>query len=84
MDESNLYLRLDFDSTPAFTSVELRTEEQIISVLDNPAIESAQGKILEIRIPFGVIGKLQFRIVLTNDEIPPDGWIEVGGSESVE
>jgi alpha-amylase/alpha-mannosidase (GH57 family) len=82
LDESNFYVRLDFDNVPAFTRVELRTERQIVSLLDNPAIEWARGKILEVRIPFGVIGvlgdqPLQFRIALANEEIPPAGWIEV-------
>jgi alpha-amylase/alpha-mannosidase (GH57 family) len=81
-DESNLYLRLDFDSTPIFTRVELRTERQSISLLDNPAIEWTQGKILEARIPFAVVRtssdqRLKFQIAIGRDLIPPDGWIEI-------
>jgi alpha-amylase/alpha-mannosidase (GH57 family) len=82
VDESNLYLRLDFDSTPVFTRVELRTEQQIISLLDNPAIEWAQGKILEVRIPFAVVGtstdqRLKFQIAIGPDLIPAETWIEI-------
>jgi alpha-amylase/alpha-mannosidase (GH57 family) len=82
VDESNLYLRLDFDTTPVFTRVELRTERQIISLLDNPAIEWAQGKILEMRIPFAMVEtsrdhRLKFQIAIGRDLIPPNGWIEI-------
>jgi len=82
VDESNLYLRLDFDSTAVFARVELRTERQNISLLDNPAIEWAQGKILEVRIPFAVVGtstdqRLKFQIAIGRDLIPPNGSIEL-------
>jgi hypothetical protein len=86
VDESNLYLRLDFDKA-TFTGVEMRTEQRVISLLDNPDVESAQKRILEIRIPFGVIGAigdqtLRCQVALTNDGIPLDvipseGWLEV-------
>ncbi len=93
VDESNLYLRLDFDK-PTFTRVEMRTEQQVISLLGNPDVESTQKKILEVRIPFGVIGTmrdqtLRCQIALSNDGIPVDvipseGWLEVfcGTAES--
>jgi alpha-amylase/alpha-mannosidase (GH57 family) len=87
VDESNLYLRLDFSDTPAFSSIELRTEHQTISLLDNPAVEWARRKILELRILLAILGAfsdqtLKFQIALANegiqqDRIPPDGWIEV-------
>jgi len=44
VDESNLYLRLDFHQPPALTRVELRTEQQVIWLLDNAAVESDAGK----------------------------------------
>ena len=55
-DGDNLYLRLDFETHPDFTSLELRTERAAVSLLDNPDVQTAQGKILEIRVPFHVLG----------------------------
>jgi len=94
VDKSNLYLRIDFDQTAAFTSVELRTEQKIIPLLNNPDVDSAKRKILEVRVPFSVVGAsinqiIKYRIVLGNDGIPLDvipseGWIEVLCGESAE
>jgi alpha-amylase/alpha-mannosidase (GH57 family) len=86
-DHDNLYLRLDFGSTPEFTSLELRTPAKAISLLDNPSVQFAQRKILEIRVPFQLLGvskdqSFQFQLAATNrnvplDIIPPDGWLEL-------
>jgi hypothetical protein len=94
VDESNLYLRIDFDQTAAFTSVQLRTEQQIASLLNNPDVLSARRKILEVRIPFSVAGTsrnqtLKFKIAFAKDGVPlevvpPEGWIEVICGESAE
>ncbi len=94
VDKSNLYLRMDFDRTAAFTGMELRTEKKIISLLDNPDVELAKRKILEVRVPFSVVEAsidqvIKFHIALANDGIPLDvvpaeGWIEVLCGESAE
>jgi alpha-amylase/alpha-mannosidase (GH57 family) len=94
VDESNFYLRLDFGEKPTFTRVELRTEQRVISLLDNPDVEAALRKILEVRIPFGVAGEctdktLRCQIALSNEGIPQDvipseGWLEVSCGEPIE
>jgi alpha-amylase/alpha-mannosidase (GH57 family) len=94
VDESNLYLRVDFNQTTAFTSIELRTQEHIVSLLNNGNVLSAQRKILEVRIPFNVLGTsrnqpLKFKIAFEKDGIPvevvpPERWIEVFCGESAE
>jgi len=91
-DGGNLYLRLDFETHPDFTSLELRTERAAVSLLDNPEVQIAQGKILEIRVPFQVLGAsqdqpLHFQLAAANrssapELIPPEGWIELTSGSS--
>jgi alpha-amylase/alpha-mannosidase (GH57 family) len=82
----NLYLRLDFENHAEFTKIELKTERQTVSLLDNHEVESAQRRILEIRIPLHLTGfaagqPLRFQVALSNRElpleaIPSSGWID--------
>jgi alpha-amylase/alpha-mannosidase (GH57 family) len=51
-DSQNLYLRLDADQGFQFHSLEVRTEDQTVSLLDNPAVQFAKKRITEIRVPF--------------------------------
>jgi len=91
-DESSLYLRLDFDNTPEFNSVELRTKEKSIPLSNNPAVQSAQRKIFEARVPFEVLGleknqAFSFQVALLDasvplEIIPPEGWIEFTNSNA--
>jgi len=86
-DRVNLYLRLDFQATPEFTKIELRTEAASISLLDNTAVRFARRKILEIQVPLGLFGiwpdqALRFQLTLLNgnlplDVLPSEGWIEL-------
>ncbi|HYL36883.1 MAG TPA: glycoside hydrolase family 57 protein [Bryobacteraceae bacterium] len=86
-DDENLYLRLDFDGAPEFKRIELRTGERNISLLDNPAVQFAQHKIFEARVPLGLLGiskkqPASFQIAFADgdqplDAIPPDGWIDL-------
>ena len=86
-DADNLYLRLDFEAAPEFTAIELRTGQENISLLGNPAVEVAQKKIFEARIPFRLLPGSQsqpvsFQIALINGSapvelIPSEGWIEL-------
>jgi alpha-amylase/alpha-mannosidase (GH57 family) len=55
-DSDNLYLRLDADEGFQFHSLEVRTEDQTVPLLDNPAIQFAKKRITEIRVPFAVFG----------------------------
>jgi alpha-amylase/alpha-mannosidase (GH57 family) len=55
-DGDNLYLRLDFDDGFQLNALELRTGQQAISLLDNPAVQFAKKRILEIRAPFHALG----------------------------
>jgi alpha-amylase/alpha-mannosidase (GH57 family) len=90
-DDGNLYLRLDFENSAEFTKIELRTEREAISLLDNREVESAHRKILEMRVPFHLLGfskdhSLQFQVALANrglplDVIPAGGWIDLSPSE---
>ncbi|HTR39102.1 MAG TPA: glycoside hydrolase family 57 protein [Bryobacteraceae bacterium] len=91
-DGDNLYLRLDFETHPDFTSLELRTERAAVSLLDNPDVQTAQGKILEIRVPFHLLGAskdqpVHFQLAAANrsagpELIPPEGWIELTSGSS--
>jgi alpha-amylase/alpha-mannosidase (GH57 family) len=86
-DSENLYLRLDFESKPEFTNIELRTAQGTISLLADPSVEFAQGKVFEARVPFKLFDgsgtqPIAFQLSLTNggvplEVIPPDGWIEL-------
>ena len=86
-DHENLYLRLDFENSPEFTKIELRTQGAAISLLDNPAVRFAQRKVLELQVPLHVLGApkdqaVRFQLALLNgnlplDIIPADGWIEL-------
>jgi alpha-amylase/alpha-mannosidase (GH57 family) len=81
-DNDNLYLRLDFDHGIQFNSLELRTEQKALSLLDDPAIQFVRKQILEIRVPFGVLGvssgsPIHFQLGIANDTVPPEGWLEI-------
>jgi hypothetical protein len=83
-DDQNLYLRLDLDGA-AETKIELRTTQGAIPLLGNPQVESAQRKILELRVPFRLLGvskdqPLRFQLIVGNDSIPAEGWIELNSS----
>ena len=80
-DDENLYLRFDLDGAPE-TRIELRTTQASIPLLDNPQVESAHRKILELRVPFQLLGisknqPLRFQLTVASDNIPADGWIEL-------
>ena len=86
-DDANLYLRLDFDVTPDFAAIELKTPHATVQLLNNPAAEVAQKKVFEARVPFAVLGAtngqpVSFQVALVNggspfEVIPPEGWIDV-------
>jgi hypothetical protein len=84
-DEENLYLRLDLDGAPE-TRIELRTTQGgSIPLLGNPQVESAHRKILELRVPFQLLGlskdqPLRFQLTVGGDTIPADGWIELNST----
>jgi alpha-amylase/alpha-mannosidase (GH57 family) len=89
--DGNLYLRLDFENSAEFTKIELRTAREAISLLDNRDVEFAHRKILEIRVPFHLLGfskdqTLRFQLALANhdlplDLIPAEGWIDLNPGE---
>jgi hypothetical protein len=54
-DDENLYVRLDFDDGFKFHAVELRAGEKSMALLDNPAVQFAKNRIVEIRVPLGEI-----------------------------
>ena len=53
-DSDNLYLRLDADDEFRFHTLEVRTEDQTVSLLENPAVQFAKQRITEIRVPFAL------------------------------
>ena len=85
-DNSNFYVRLDFENSAEFSKIELRTQTAVISLLDTPEVESARRKIVEARIPFHLLGiskdqPLQFQLALFNHDVPQEvipagGWIK--------
>ncbi|HEX4593293.1 MAG TPA: glycoside hydrolase family 57 protein [Bryobacteraceae bacterium] len=84
VDDQNLYLRLDLDGA-AETRIELRTTQGSIPLLGNPQVESALRKILEMRVPFHLLGlskdqPLRFQLTVGNDTIPAEGWIELNSN----
>ncbi len=86
VDSHNLYLCFDFEGAPEMVKIELRTEHASISLLDNPAVQFARKRVLELRIPLEVLaGTTRFQLSLTKDNvpldtIPPDGWIDLPAS----
>ncbi len=90
-DDASLYVRLDFDNTPEFNGVELRTKDKSIPLSNNPAVQSAQRRIFEARVPFEVLGlekdqPFSFKVALLENNlpveiIPPEGWIEFTNSD---
>ena len=74
-DGDNLYLRLDLDAGFQLHSLELRTEENAISLLDNPAVEWANKRILEIGIP-GFPAGARFRLGVNGAVLPHDAWLK--------
>ncbi len=86
-DRENLYLRLDLQIGTPITKIELRTDGASISLLDQAAVRFAQGRVLELQVPFHVIGAppnqtVRFQLALFNgnvplDVIPAEGWIEL-------
>jgi alpha-amylase/alpha-mannosidase (GH57 family) len=55
-DDDNLYLRIDSDDRFQFRSLEVRSDGQAVSLLDNPAIQFAKRRIIEVRVPFAEFG----------------------------
>jgi len=86
-DRENLFLRLDLLDNLELTKIELRTEAASISLLENAAVRFSRRKILEIQVPFQVLGILhqqtvRFQLTLLNGNlivaaIPAEGWIEL-------
>jgi hypothetical protein len=79
-DDQNLYLRLDLDGAPEL-NIELRTAQGSLPLLGNPQVEVVHRKILELRVPFGLLGvskdqPLRFQLTVGSDSIPAEGWIE--------
>jgi hypothetical protein len=81
-DGDDLYLRLDFDEGFRFDLLELRTEQQTVSLLDNPSVQIAKKRITEIRVPFAILGAssespFRFQLSIANQTIPPEGWFDL-------
>jgi alpha-amylase/alpha-mannosidase (GH57 family) len=74
-DSDSLYLRLDFDDGFQFNSLEVRSDDKTIALLDNPSIEFAKKRIIEIRMPALPAGK-HFRLGINGAELPPDTWLQ--------
>jgi alpha-amylase/alpha-mannosidase (GH57 family) len=69
-DADNLYLRLDADEGFQLHSVEVRTEDQSVSLLGNPAIQFAKKRITEIRVPFAAfrgVGERNFQLGINGE-----------------
>jgi alpha-amylase/alpha-mannosidase (GH57 family) len=75
-DGGSLYLRLDFDDGFQFNSLEVRSEDKIIPLLDNPSVEFVKKRILEIRLPALPTGG-HFRLGVNGAALPPDAWLQV-------
>ena len=85
-DSDTLYLRLDFDTGFQFSSLELRTEQKTVSLLDQPAVQFAKKQILEIGVPFALLtdsseNPLRFQLSIANQTVPPEGWFDIASPE---
>ena len=87
---SSLYLRIDLDNPPELTAVELRTNEKSIPLVHNPAVQVAQLRIFEARVPLELISQgpaVAFQVAILEQNVPvevvpPEGWIELTTSGS--
>jgi alpha-amylase/alpha-mannosidase (GH57 family) len=78
-DDENLYVRLDADEGFHFTGIEIETEHKCVSLLDNPSVETARKRILEIRVPLALLGlpsSVHFRLGVNGATLPADTWLE--------
>src|SRR5581483_3891709 len=57
-DGETFYLRLDFDNSPDFTDIELRTRHAAVKLGNSGATHSAQRKIFEASVPLNTLGDL--------------------------
>ncbi len=59
-DNESLYVRLDFDDgfefRPEFHGLELRSGKKSVPLLNNPAVQFAKNRIVEIRVPLEMVG----------------------------
>jgi alpha-amylase/alpha-mannosidase (GH57 family) len=55
-DNENLYVRLDFDDGFEFHAMELRAGEKRVPLLNNPEVQFAKNRIVEIRVPLEMVG----------------------------
>jgi alpha-amylase/alpha-mannosidase (GH57 family) len=74
-DGESLYLRLDFDEGFQFNSLEVRSEDKTISLLDNPSVEFVKKRIIEIRMP-ALPADGHFRLGVNGAALPPDAWLQ--------
>jgi alpha-amylase/alpha-mannosidase (GH57 family) len=74
-DNDHLYLRLDFDPGFQFDSLEVHTEDNVISLLNNPSVESVKKRIFEVKLPVSAAGA-RFRFSVNGETLPPDAWLE--------
>ncbi len=70
-DRDNLYLRLDLDSGFELHALELRTDGKTIALLDNPLVQLARQRIVEIRIPLALTGFSQEFALAVNGALLP-------------
>jgi alpha-amylase/alpha-mannosidase (GH57 family) len=81
-DNHNLYLRLDFDDSFQLNSLDVRTEQKTVSLLDNPYVQFAKNRIIEVRVPFAALGasgenQIRFRLAVANETVPREGWFDI-------
>jgi alpha-amylase/alpha-mannosidase (GH57 family) len=78
-DSENLYLRVDADDEFRFHSLEVRTEDQTVSLLENPAVQFAKQRITEIRVPFALFrssGERNFQLGINGELLAARIFVE--------
>ena len=82
-DDDNLYLRLDFDDGFAVQRCwNCAPGRRQCPLLDDPAVQFAKKRILEIGVPFSALGMRERNPDLLsachrNRDIPSEGWIDI-------
>ncbi|HEX5230093.1 MAG TPA: glycoside hydrolase family 57 protein [Bryobacteraceae bacterium] len=69
-DAENLYLRLDADAGYPLNTLELRTGERTVPLLNNPAVQFAKQRVTEIRVPRALFNSAELGLAINGELLP--------------
>jgi hypothetical protein len=75
-------LRMDSDEGFQIDQIEFITGQHAVPLLNDPAVQVAKKRILEIRVPNGLLGipngdPIRFRLAIANQTVPAEGWFDI-------